>query len=121
GADFVVPFSRFIGLIEQLVRRQNNRRLLRYKEVVANLQVILLEFFDFASEHDRVEHHPVADHVLGGLPKNAGRNLMEYMLDAIEFKGMAGVRASLKTRNNVIARGQYIDNFSLTFISPLKA
>ena len=46
---------------------------------------------------------------------------MQHVFDAVELERVPGVRATLKTRNHIIFGRQYIHNFSLAFIPPLKA
>lgn len=43
------------------------------------------------------------------------------MLDAIELKRMTGVRSSLESCDYLIFGSNYINNFTFSFIAPLKA
>ena len=52
--------------------------------------------------------------------ENARWNNMQHMLYAVEFECMTSVRTTLKTRDHIIVRGQNINNFALSFISPLE-
>jgi hypothetical protein len=46
---------------------------------------------------------------------------MGYVLYAIEFKGMPGIGSPLESGNHIVVGCQDIDQFSLAFVSPLKA
>src|SRR5690606_15723644 len=61
--DFVVALRLFIGLIQQLVRGQDNGGFLRNKEVLLHLQVVLLKLLYLGTKDDRIEDHAVADDV----------------------------------------------------------
>ena len=76
---------------------------------------------DFPLENDRVNDHAIAHHVFGSRAKNATRNGVQHVLFAIKNQGVAGIGPALKARDDVIFRGQDIDNFAFAFISPLQA
>src|SRR5690606_1128477 len=119
--DFIIAFRLLISLVEQFMGRQDQGRLLRDEEVLLDLQIVFFQLLYLRPEHNRIKNNSVADDIPRLLPENAGRNLMENMFDAVEFKGMTGVGPTLKTRHNLVLRGHNVHNFSLAFISPLKA
>ena len=45
---------------------------------------------------------------------------MEYMFGTFKFQGMSGIWPTLKAGNDVIPGCEYIDKFTLAFISPLQ-
>ena len=69
----------------------------------------------------RALHDAVANNIARCLAKNAGRDLMQDVLDAIEFKRVPCIRTTLETRDDIILGGHYVHNLSFAFISPLKA
>jgi hypothetical protein len=76
---------------------------------------------DFPLENDGVNDHAVAHHIFGSWAKNATRNGMQHVLLAVKNQGMSCIGTTLKTRDDIIFRGQDIDNFAFAFISPLQS
>ena len=76
---------------------------------------------DFPLENDRVNDHAIAHYIFGSRAKNATRNGVQHVLFAIKNQGVAGIGPALKTRDDIIFRGQDIDNFAFAFVSPLQA
>ena len=76
---------------------------------------------DFPLENDRVNDHAIAHHIFGSGAKYATRNGVKHVLFSIKNQGVAGIGPALKTRDDVIFRGEDIDNFAFAFVSPLQA
>src|SRR5260221_12621488 len=66
-----------------------------------------------------IEHHAIANYIFRLWPENSRRNLMKHMFDSIKLKCVACIRAALKTSNHIVAWGQYINNFTFAFVTPL--
>ena len=45
---------------------------------------------------------------------------MQYMLDAIEFYGVASVGSALEAGYDIVSRSEDIDYFALALVSPLE-
>src|SRR5690606_8969269 len=111
----------FISHVQQTVRWQDECRLFRNEEILFDVQIELCQLFNLGFENDRVENNTVADYISCRFTKNARRDLMEYMFDSVEFKGMTGVRSTLKPGNHIVSGRQNINNFAFAFVAPLKA
>ena len=46
---------------------------------------------------------------------------MQNVLDTIKLKCMTGVGAALEAGNYLVARSYYVNNFTFSFVAPLKA
>ena len=51
--------------------------------------------------------------------ENSRGDGVQHMFGAFKLEGMSGVGSSLKTSDDVVVWSQYIDKFTLAFISPL--
>ena len=76
---------------------------------------------DFPLENDRVNDHAIAHNIFGSGAKYATRNGVKHVLFAVKNEGVPGIGASLKAGDDVIFRGEDIDNFAFAFVSPLQA
>src|SRR5690606_8485533 len=79
-------------------------------------QVLQLPFKDY-----RVDDHPVAHDVDGLLVENSRGNGVQYVFYPVELQGMPGIGPSLKSGDNIVFLGQYINNFSFSFVPPLES
>ncbi len=67
------------------MRREDERSLLGNKKIRLQIQVVLLQTFDFAAKHDGIEDYTIADDILNIGAENSGRNLVQYVLDTVKF------------------------------------
>jgi hypothetical protein len=73
------------------------------------------------AEYYRVEDDAIANYVEDVRVENAARHLVQHVLLAIEGEGMAGVGATLKAGYGIVGRGEYVNDFSFSFVAPLEA
>ena len=95
--------------------------LLRDIEVVGRLHILLAQSLNLSLEYSRLDEHAVAYDIKLFLVKDAGRNDMEHVLYAIEFKGVARVGTTLKTGYDIVSGRQNIDNLAFSFVAPLQS
>ena len=106
--------NRWVGVMRcarRLINRSGRSRIHARSEQLG----------DFPLENDRVNDHAVAHYVFGSRAKNAAGNGMQHVLLAVKNQGVSGIGPALKTRDDIIFRGQDIDNFAFAFVSPLQA
>ena len=120
GADFAGAFGCLVGSVEQAMGGGDEIDFLRNAEDVAQGDAALLKLLGFLTEQHRVEHHAVAYDVNLPMLENARGNGAEHILFALELKGVSGVGASLEAGHSVIARGQYVDHLTFSFVAPLE-
>src|SRR5690606_9851639 len=87
-------------------------------------QGVDLEFFQvlqFPFEDDRIDDHPIAHNVDGPFVEYSGRDGVQYVLNTVELQGMARIGTPLKSCNNIVILGQYINNLSFSFVPPLES
>ena len=46
---------------------------------------------------------------------------MQYMLDAVKFKGVSSIGTALKTCHHVVVGSEHINYFAFSFVAPLEA
>ena len=120
-ADLGIALGLLVGGVEQSVRRQNKVSLLRDIEVVGRLHILLAQSLNLSLEYSRLDEHAIAYDIKLFLVKDAGRNDMEHVLYAIEFKGVARVGTTLKTGYDIVSGRQNIDNLAFSFVAPLQS
>jgi hypothetical protein len=74
-----------------------------------------------ATEHYWVEDDAVADYVENVGVENAARHLVQHVLLVIEGEGVAGVGTTLKAGYSIVGGGEYVNDFSFSFVAPLEA
>src|SRR5690554_1404441 len=97
----------------------DNGGFLRYKEILLKGNVEFLQALYFFNQNNWIQHDPVAYNVLDVFSKNTTGYLMKHMFDPIKLQGVAGIRAALKPRHNIILGGKDIHYLTFTFIAPL--
>jgi hypothetical protein len=95
--------------------------LLADKEVLGSVDTLLNEGLDFLTEDTGLNEHTVADKVDFVLVEDTAGNDMQYMLRAVELKGMTRVGATLETSHYIIVRGEHVNNLTLAFVAPLES
>ena len=76
---------------------------------------------DFTLKNHRINDHAIAHYIFGSGAKYPTRNGVKHVLFAVKNEGVPGIGASLKAGDDVIFRGEDIDNFAFAFVSPLQA
>ena len=80
------------------------------------LQSLCLVHKEVGSKNDTITD----DVHLAALEDTRG-NATENILLTLEFESVTGIGSTLKTSNDIITRGQYIDHLSFSFIAPLQS
>ena len=91
------------------------------QEVWPRVNTGVQQLGDLAFENDRIDDDAVADHILGARAENATGDGVEDVFLAVKNQRVSGVRTALKTCDDVVLRGEDIDNFAFSFIAPLEA
>ncbi len=121
GANLVLSFGGLRSGIQQTVRRKNQVGFARDDQALEAFGLHGQQLVDFLAENDRIHDHTVANNVQGIFVKNARRNRVQNVLDAIKLQGVTGIWAALKAGYHVVATGQYVHNFPFSFVPPLEA
>src|SRR5208337_4472750 len=82
--------------------------------------MIFRQAFNFLLENNRINNYTITNYIYFIWMKNSGRNCMQNMLDIIKFKGMTGIWTTLKPGNDIVTGSNRINNFTFSFVSPLK-
>jgi len=85
------------------------------------VEIVGAESHNFLAEYYRIQYYAVSDDILDITSEYTGRDLVKYVLDSIELKRVTSVGASLESCNYLIVRSNYVNNFTFSFIAPLKA
>jgi len=121
AADFGVATGFFADTVESAVARQDELGLLGDVEVLAPIHSPIGQLLQFAAEYYGVEDNAIAHYVEDVGVENATRHLVQDMLLAVEGEGVAGVGAALEASYCIVGGGEYINDFSFSFVAPLEA
>src|SRR5262249_21368627 len=111
----------FGGPVEFAVIRKDEVRAIRDVEAALYVNAGLGEYLDFVDQSDGVNDDAHADHSVLLGTKNAARDELEDVLFLADDNGMACVVASGDADNVIKGAGEIVDDFALTFVSPLSA
>jgi hypothetical protein len=94
GAEAIVSSRLFLELVEERVVAHDHVRAFADDQVL-RLDPTLLELGDLAQQHDRVDHHPVADDADAFRIEDARGDQLELELAVLGDDGVACVVAAL--------------------------
>ena len=122
GADFGFAKGFFAGVIQIAVQGQDQRRVIGNTQVFGRyIDALFLNFGDFVQQGPRVEHDTVADNRQLSAAHDAGRKHAQLIGDAVDNQSMPGIVSALKTDHHIGAFRKPVDNFSFSFVAPLRA
>ena len=121
GADLARSGGRFAQPVEIAVDRQDQRAIVRHREVVViDGDALRFELLDLGLERPRVEHHAIADHAERARHDPAGQQ-RELVGGPVDDQRMAGIVPALEAHHGIGAAGQPVDDLALALIAPLGA
>ena len=68
----------------------------------------------------RLDDDAVADEVDATWGEHARRDVVQHELPAAKLDGVAGVGAALEAADDVVVRGEGIDDLAFAFVAPLQ-
>jgi hypothetical protein len=121
GADGVGSAGLLACLVEQDVRRQDQRTIRRDAQALEHRHALLHQHAALRKECLQREHDAVADEATRILAEDAGRNQGKDGLAAADDQRMPGVVTTLEARHGGGTLRQQIDDFTFALIAPLGA
>ena len=121
GADGVGSASLLARLVEENVRRQDERTVRRDAQPLEHRHALLHQHAALREQRLQREHDAVADEAAHILAQNAGGNQGKDGLAAADDQRMPGVVPTLEARHRRGALRQQIDDFAFALIAPLGA
>ena len=107
--------------VEIAVIRQNQVRFVADEEPVVDVDAVSGELVDLGEQRLRIDDDAVADDADDVRMQNAGRNQAQHEFRAVDVHGVAGVVSALVPRDDIEPRRQQVDDFSFSFVAPLRA
>jgi hypothetical protein len=105
----------------QLVIRQDDVRLGAHEQALLESMAQGHEPVHLLEERGRVDHDAVADQAALVRAQDPGRHQVEDDGVAVDDHAVAGVRAALVARDQVVLGGEHVDDLALALVAPLGA
>ena len=118
GADEVLAELLLVGAVEVLVVRHDDVGVARDLEV-GGRNALLGQHVNLAEKNLGINDAAVADHRIGALVHDAGRNLVKRELLAVCDDGVASVRAAGVAADDVEVAGNKVGDLALALVAPL--
>ena len=120
GTYLILALRSLDGSIEHAVSRHNEMRLLRDEETALQVMTALLQVLSLTHEEVWSQDYAITDDIHLTTLEDTRRDRAKHVFFALELKSMTSIRTTLKTSNDIILRGQYINHLTFTFIAPLQ-
>src|SRR5262249_46497494 len=120
SSDRNAILASFRHLLHKAVEGKDHVGTVANEQVAANLDPGALECFHFIEQRARIDHHAIADNGLYPA-ENTTRDQLQDIFPIANKDRVAGIMATLVSRDNIEAIREKVDNFAFSLIAPLRA
>ena len=119
GADLHLAEGLLVGGVQGTVGGEDQMGSVGDEQGLPQVEAGLLEALDLALQDVRVDDDAVADEVDAARGEHARRDVVQHELLAFKRDGVTGVGSALEACDDVIVRGEGIDDLAFAFVTPL--